>query len=158
MTFDIGLGEQHTLNCLQPRGTWKATWDGLGKYTEFFPAIGTIGSNTSKCDLCCQLRHRLVGHFRAVICSLHHVSPQNCHKSFSDLIYTQSVVTHTLSPCKPTILYCFGILQYFILVRERHCTDRLFKWCSHVSVSLRLVQVVVSPLKTFWSRKNSETV
>lgn len=50
MTFDIGLGEQHTLNCLRQRGTRKASWDGLGKYTEFFPAIGTISSNTSKCE------------------------------------------------------------------------------------------------------------
>lgn len=91
MTFDIGLGEQHKLNCLQQRGTWKASWDGLGKYTEFYPVIGTIGSNTSKCDLCCQMKDILclVGHFRSIVCSLHHVSPQNCHRrTFSDPICT----------------------------------------------------------------------
>lgn len=33
--FDIGLGEQHQLNCLRQRGTRKASWDGLGKYTIF---------------------------------------------------------------------------------------------------------------------------
>lgn len=61
MTFDIGLGEQHTLNCLRQRGTWKASWDGLGKYTEFYPAIGTMSSNiTSKCDLCCQMKDTLL--------------------------------------------------------------------------------------------------
>jgi len=31
VTFDIGLGEQHKLNCLQQRGTRKASQDGLGK-------------------------------------------------------------------------------------------------------------------------------
>lgn len=31
VTFDIGLGEQHKLNCLQQRGTRKASRDGLGK-------------------------------------------------------------------------------------------------------------------------------
>lgn len=36
VTFDIGLGEQHKLNCLRQRGTCKASWDGLGKYTEFY--------------------------------------------------------------------------------------------------------------------------
>lgn len=85
MTFDIGLGEQHKLNCLRQRGTWKASWDGLGKYTEFYPAIGTIGSNTSKCDLCCQMKDILclVGHFRVIVCSLHHASPQNSPKTLA---------------------------------------------------------------------------
>lgn len=42
--FDIGLGEQHQLSCLRQRGTRKASWDGLGKYTGL-PDIGTIDSN-----------------------------------------------------------------------------------------------------------------
>lgn len=82
MTFDIGLGEQHKLNCLQQRGTWKASWDGLGKYTEFYPAIGTIGSNTSKCDLCCQIKTSFVllgtlGYLYAA-CTMYF--PKHCHK------------------------------------------------------------------------------
>lgn len=119
MTFDIGLGEQHKLNCLQQRGTWKASWDGLGKYTEFYPAIGTIGSNTSKCDLCCQMKDILclVGHFRLIVCSLHHLFPPpkiDCHRGTLVIPYvlpTQSVPTPPVDqPCEyfnPRILYCF---------------------------------------------------
>lgn len=55
-TFDIGLGEQHKLNCLQQRGIRKTSWDGVGKYTEFYPVIGTITSNTCNCDLCCSIK------------------------------------------------------------------------------------------------------
>lgn len=100
MTFDIGLGEQHKLNCLQQRGTWKASWDGLGKYTEFYPAIGTIGSNTSKCDLCCQMKDILclVGHFRLIVCSLHHVFPPNCHRRTLVMPFAlYSVITNSTS-------------------------------------------------------------
>lgn len=90
MTFDIGLGEQHKLNCLQQRGTWKASWDGLGKYTEFYPVVGTIGSNTSKCSLCCQMKDilRLVGHFRLIVCNLQHILPVKwSQKNVSDSMH-----------------------------------------------------------------------
>lgn len=98
MTFDIGLGEQHKLNSLQQRGTRKASWDGLGKYTEFYPVIGTIGSNTSKCDLCCQMKDilYLVDHFRLTVCSLHHAfhTKTLTHKSLSDQAQNPVLLSH----------------------------------------------------------------
>lgn len=53
-TFDIGLGEQHKLNCQRQRGTRKASWDGLGKYTEFYLTLVRSAPITSKCDCCCK--------------------------------------------------------------------------------------------------------
>lgn len=71
-TFDIGLGEQHKLNCLQQRGIRKTSWDGLGKYTEFYLVIGTITSNTSKCGLCCSKTCiGLVHYCRIIVCTLY---------------------------------------------------------------------------------------
>lgn len=140
MTFDIGLGEQHKLNCLQQRGTWKASWDGLGKYTEFYPAIGMIGSNTSKCILCCQMKDALclVRHFRPFVCSLHRIAPQNCHRRTS--VFTNSSMKNIVfSLFRPSILYWFGSTSPHVVMRgvgiERHCIPRLCRECSVWSMS-----------------------